>query len=42
MHNIHNMVQALKNNGQATVNSTQSLTRENAKLSALVSKFKLM
>ncbi|WP_413699986.1 methyl-accepting chemotaxis protein [Psychromonas sp. KJ10-10] len=41
MNNIHQMVQELKNNGQATVDSTENLTMANEKLDALVKKFKL-
>jgi len=41
MHNINQMVQALKTNGQATVDSTQKLTRANEQLDTLVGKFKL-
>ncbi|MGF1733228.1 methyl-accepting chemotaxis protein [Photobacterium kasasachensis] len=41
MNNIREMVSALAQNGQATVDSTQSLSAANAQLGALVSKFKL-
>ena len=41
MINIHEMVQKLTINGQATVDSTQSLATANSQLNALVSKFKL-
>ena len=41
MNNIHHMVQRLKNNGQATVDSTQSLATANDQLDLLVAKFKL-
>ncbi len=41
MSNIHQMVQNLTKNGQATVDSTQNLASANAQLDALVSKFKL-
>jgi methyl-accepting chemotaxis protein len=41
MNNIHQMVQELKHNGQATLDSTQNLTIANEKLDALVGKFKL-
>ena len=41
MVNIHEMVQQLTQNGQASVDSTQNLASANAQLDALVSKFKL-
>ena len=41
MVNIHEMVQELTLNGQASVDSTQNLATANSKLNALVSKFKL-
>ncbi|MCW8329819.1 methyl-accepting chemotaxis protein [Photobacterium sp. SDRW27] len=41
MNNIREMVHELTQNGQATVDSTQSLAAANAQLNALVSKFKL-
>ncbi|MCW8996338.1 MAG: methyl-accepting chemotaxis protein, partial [Psychromonas sp.] len=41
MNNIHQMVQQLTENGQASVDSTQSLASANAQLDALVSKFKV-
>jgi methyl-accepting chemotaxis protein len=41
MHNINQMVQELKTNGQATVDSTEKLTEANKQLDALVGKFKL-
>ncbi len=41
MSNIHQMVQELTKNGQASVDSTQNLASANAQLNALVSKFKL-
>ena len=41
MNNIREMVYELTQNGQATVDSTQSLSAANAQLGALVSKFKL-
>ncbi|MCW8331370.1 methyl-accepting chemotaxis protein [Photobacterium sp. SDRW27] len=41
MNNIREMVSELTQNGQATVDSTQSLSAANAQLNSLVSKFKL-
>ena len=41
MNNIREMVQGLTQNGQATVDSTQSLAAANTQLNTLVSKFKL-
>ncbi|PSW06832.1 methyl-accepting chemotaxis protein [Photobacterium lipolyticum] len=41
MNNIREMVHELTQNGQATVDSTQSLAAANAQLNVLVSKFKL-
>ena len=41
MHNINQMVQELKTNGQATVDSTHKLNDANEQLDALVKKFKL-
>ncbi|MDX1302798.1 methyl-accepting chemotaxis protein [Photobacterium sp.] len=41
MNNIREMVHELTQNGQATVDSTQSLSAANAQLDELVSKFKL-
>ncbi len=41
MNNIREMVQELTQNGQATVDSTQSLAAANTQLNTLVSKFKL-
>ena len=41
MHNINQMVQELKTNGQATVDSTEKLTDANNQLDTLVRKFKL-
>ena len=41
MNNIHQMVQELTANGQASVDSTQNLASANAQLDALVGKFKL-
>lgn len=41
MHNINQMVQELKTNGQATVDSTDKLTLANQQLDELVGKFKL-
>ena len=41
MNNIHQTVQELTSNGQASVDSTQNLASANAQLNALVSKFKL-
>ncbi|MDX1301375.1 methyl-accepting chemotaxis protein [Photobacterium sp.] len=41
MNNIREMVHELTQNGQATVDSTQSLAAANAQLNTLVSKFKL-
>lgn len=41
MVNIHDMVQELTKNGQASIDSTQNLASANAQLEALVAKFKL-
>ncbi|MCG9722955.1 hypothetical protein [Shewanella sp. Isolate7] len=41
IHNIEAMAQALLQNGQYTLESTQSLSAANQQLSAMINKFKL-